>query len=106
MGVFFPQYIYKWAKQGFATKTWNQKDSQSIEWKNTDSLVRKNFLAEKSLKKVMLALFRDMKGPITIDFLEKVQMYFFTTLGKTYIIYCMNLVYVYVSVCVGVNAFI
>ena len=31
----------------------------------------KKFWAEQSVKKVMLTVFWDMKGPITIDFLEK-----------------------------------
>ena len=44
---------------------------QSIERKHTDSSVKKMFLARTSVKKVMLTVFWDMKGLISIDFLEK-----------------------------------
>ena len=42
-----------------------------MEWKHRDSLVNKKFWVQQSLKKVMLTVFWDMKGPITVDFLEK-----------------------------------
>ena len=42
---------------------------QSMEWKHP--LVKKKFNTKWSVKKVMLTVFLDMKGPITIDFLEK-----------------------------------
>ena len=45
---------------------------KSIEWKCTDSQVKKKFREQYSVKKVMLTVFWDMKGLITIDFLEKV----------------------------------
>ena len=43
----------------------------SMEWKHTDTLVKKKFWVQQSVKKVMLTVFLDMKGPIIIDFLEK-----------------------------------
>ena len=42
-----------------------------MEWKHTDSVVKKMFWAHQSLKKVMLTVFWDMKGLITIDFPQK-----------------------------------
>ena len=43
-----------------------------MEWKHTDSPVKKKrFQVQWSVKKVMLTVFWDMKGRITIDFLEK-----------------------------------
>ena len=45
---------------------------QSMKWKHANSPVKKKFQAQQSVKKVMLALFRNMEGPIIIDFLEKV----------------------------------
>ena len=37
----------------------------------TDSPVKEKFHAQQSVKKVMLTKFRDMKGPIIIDFFGK-----------------------------------
>ena len=49
---------------------WNR---QSMVWKHTDSQVKKMFLAQESVKKVILIiLFKDMKELITSDFFEKV----------------------------------
>ena len=42
-----------------------------MEWIHTDSQVKNEFLAQPSVKKVMMTVFWDMKWPITIDFLEK-----------------------------------
>ena len=42
-----------------------------MNWKHTDSWVKKTFWAQHSVKKVILKVFLSMKGPITIDFLEK-----------------------------------
>ena len=44
---------------------------QSMEWKHTDSPIKKKFQAQWSVKEVMLTVFWCMKEPITIDFLEK-----------------------------------
>ena len=44
---------------------------QSLEWKHIDSPAKKKFRIQHSVKKVMLTVFCDMKGTITIDFLEK-----------------------------------
>ena len=38
-----------------------------MEWKYTDCLVKKKFWSQWLIKKVMLTVFWDMKGPITID---------------------------------------
>ena len=44
---------------------------QLIEWKHIDSLVKKKFQVQQSVKKVMLIVFQNMKVPMTIGFLEK-----------------------------------
>ena len=44
---------------------------QFMKWKHTDSPVKKKFRARRSVKNVMCIVFRNMKGPITINFLEK-----------------------------------
>ena len=46
------------------------KKKQSMEWKYTDSSLKKRFWAQQSAK-VMLIVFWDMKGLITIDLTEK-----------------------------------
>ena len=43
----------------------------SIEWKCTDSLVKKKFQVHQSVKEAMLTVFCNMKGSIAISFLEK-----------------------------------
>ena len=47
---------------------------QIMEMKYTDSPKKKTIRAQLSIKKVMLIVFWDVKGPITIDFLEKEQL--------------------------------
>ena len=47
---------------------------QSMEWKYTDSLRKKKFWVQQSVKKVILTVFWDIKGFITIDFFEKVRL--------------------------------
>ena len=44
---------------------------QTMKWKQTDSLVKKKFQAQGSVKKIMLIVFWDMKGSISIELLEK-----------------------------------
>ncbi|BFZ13665.1 hypothetical protein BsWGS_16704 [Bradybaena similaris] len=44
---------------------------QSMEWKHVGSPVKKKFKSQRSTRKVMLTVFWDMQGPITISFLEK-----------------------------------
>ena len=44
---------------------------QSMEWKHTNSPVKKKFKSQRSTGKVMLTVFWDMQGPITISYLEK-----------------------------------
>ena len=41
----------------------------SIEWKHTGFLVKKKYQGQKSVKKVMLPVFMNMKAPSTIDIL-------------------------------------
>ena len=62
--------LYKWAKYRFATTNLNQKDSS---WnRNTLTLwQRKNTRESCQWNKADHAVFWDMKGPITIDFLAK-----------------------------------
>ena len=40
-------------------------------YKHTDSPVKKKFPVHRSVKKVMLIVFYDMEGPITINLFEK-----------------------------------
>ena len=53
---FTPKNVYKHTKHGFATMSPSQK-GQFIEWKYTDSLVKKKFWVQQSEKKVMLTVF-------------------------------------------------
>ena len=61
--------VYKLAKHSFATTSLSQKD---ITWNgNTVTAVKKEFRAQRSVKKVMLTVFLNVKGFITKDFLDK-----------------------------------
>ena len=42
-----------------------------MEWKHIDFMLKKKFWVQQSVKEVMLTVFLDRKGPITIDFPEK-----------------------------------
>ena len=42
-----------------------------MEWKHTDTSVKKKILVKQSIKKIMLTVFWDMKRLITIDFFDK-----------------------------------
>ena len=44
---------------------------EKTDWRHTNSPVKKKFWALRLIKKIMLNIFRDMKGPMSIDFLEK-----------------------------------
>ena len=44
---------------------------QSIQWKSTDSPVKKRFRVLWLIKYVMRTVFKDMKGLVTLDFLKK-----------------------------------
>ena len=44
---------------------------QPLERKHTNSLVKKKLQAQQPVKKVMLTIFWNMKGSISINFLEK-----------------------------------
>ena len=57
--------VYKQNKHVFELKRWSMK------WKHTNSPVKKKSQAQWSEKKIILTVFWDMKGPITIDFFEK-----------------------------------
>ena len=54
---------------GLQLRAWVKKTVHKVE--NIDSPVKKKFPAQRPVKKVILTVFWDMKGPITIDFLEK-----------------------------------
>jgi histone-lysine N-methyltransferase SETMAR len=41
---------------------------QSLEWKRVTSSVKKKFKSQRATRKVMLTVFWDMQGPITLDF--------------------------------------
>ena len=45
-----------------------------IEWKQNDLRMKKTFLVQQSVKKGMLTVSWDAKGPIIIAFLEKVEL--------------------------------
>ena len=62
--------VYKLAKYEFRTLSLCRKDSPWNE-RLADSPVNKTFRAQRSVKKVILAVFWDMQGPTIIDFLEK-----------------------------------
>ena len=68
---FSQRNVYKWAKYEFTVMGLSEKD---MEWKDTGSLVNKKFLTLWLEKNVILTVFWDMKEPITIDFLQKVQL--------------------------------
>ena len=59
--------VIKWAKHRIATMS----KRQSMEWKHTDSLIKKKFQVKWLVKNVMLTVFWNMQGPTTIDFFEK-----------------------------------
>ena len=42
---------------------------KTVKWKHPDSLIKKKFWVQWSVKKVMLTIFCDMKEPVIIDFL-------------------------------------
>ena len=62
---FSKENVYKRFKHEFKSKR------QFMDWKHTDSLLKKIFRAQWSLKMFHLTDFWDMKEPITTDFLEK-----------------------------------
>ena len=56
------------------TSVWHYEPEskwQSMEWKHVGSLVKKKFKSQQSTRKVILTVFWDMQGPITISFLQK-----------------------------------
>ena len=72
----------------------SESKRQTMESKQTDSPVNEKFRVQQSVKKVMLIVFKDMKGPITIDFLEKVatvKQYFWSPIPNA--IFYLNLFY-------------
>ena len=58
-----------WLNKGLPQKTWVEKAIDRL--KHTDSPLKKKVRGQMSAKKVMLAVYWDIKGPITRDFLEK-----------------------------------
>ena len=70
---------------------------ESIKWKHIDFPVNKKFWAQRSVKKVILTVFWNRKGPMTIDFHKKrgncKQRFLMpTTTAKFLLIYWMTLV--------------
>ena len=49
---------------------WRSQGIQSMEWKLPDSPVKKKFLAQQSVRNVMLIVFWVIKGPIITGVLE------------------------------------
>ena len=82
---------------------WVKKTIHGVE---TYSLIMKKFQLPQSVKKVMLTVFWEMKGPATIDFLQKGITVNSTSncelLSQIHFIYWMTLLYIYVCVCVCV----
>ena len=66
---FSKKNLYKWAKHRIVTTSWSKKDSYG--GGNMDSLIKKKFQAQQSVKKVMLTVFWNMNRPITTDLFEK-----------------------------------
>ncbi|XP_067947100.1 histone-lysine N-methyltransferase SETMAR-like [Watersipora subatra] len=48
-----------------------ESKQQSLRWKHPSSPVTKKFRVQRSVKKVMLTVFWDVRGPITVSFLEQ-----------------------------------
>ena len=72
-----------------------------MEWKYTDSPVRKKFQAQWLVKKVMLTVFWNMKGPIHIDSLEKdatVNSAFYNQLLRQNSSYLLNVTVLYIYI--------
>ena len=57
--------------QGYTRVFHNELELQSMVWKSTNSLVKKKFRSQQSLKKVTQIIFCFIKRLITVDFLEK-----------------------------------
>ena len=65
------------------------------------SLVKKKFLAQSSVKKVILTFFWVIEGPMTIDLLEKdasVNNTFYCQLCRQYLPYLLNDPYIYIYI--------
>ena len=56
------RWVVSYIRRGWKDNPWNG---------NTDSPIKKKIWVQQSIKKDMLIVFCDMKGPITIDFVEK-----------------------------------
>ena len=67
--MFSNKKLYKYIKHVFSTTRLRWKDS--IECKHTDSPVKKRFLVQQSVKKVMPTVFWKIKRFMTIDFIKK-----------------------------------
>ena len=95
--VLIKNNVYKFTKHRFATTSLSWKDSQLSE--NTLSLrKRKKFLVPQSVKKIMLTVFWQMKGSMTIDFLIKgssVNSAFYCQIHLMYWIY-LEYIYLYI----------
>ena len=79
---FCPKNVYKWANMGLPLHIWVENTLHVVD---TDSSVKKKFWAQQSVKKVMLTVFWNIKGPYATDFFEKG-----TTVNSAY--YCFLIV--------------
>ena len=79
-----PCEIFRWKCNLYKEAYFSQKcffhydpelNRQYTEWKHTDSPVKKKSGAHWSIKKVIQTVFWDMKGAITIGFLENYKQY-------------------------------
>ena len=97
--------VTKRALHGFATRSLSRKSSL---WsRNTDSPVRKKNRAQRTVKKIMLTIFLNMKRPLTMNFLKKdasVNSDSYWQLLKQYFtlfIECLSCIYIYIYIYKG-----
>ena len=93
---FWSKNIYKWTNHGFGTKY-----TDFLAKKNNDFQVKKTFLVLWSAKKVMLTVTRDMKEPMTHDFLKEgatVYRAFYCQLVKQNLPYLLNDPHIYIYI--------
>ena len=93
--------VYMWAKHKFVMRSLSGKDIPWIGKSLTFQQIKK-FHVQWSIKKVLLTIFWDMKGPVTIDFLEKgvtVKNASYWEHQRQYsFFYWMTLVYIYIYI--------
>ena len=85
---FLKKNVYKEAKHVYYNKPESKR--QFMEWKHSNSSINKKLWAQQSVKKILLIVFWDMKGPSLLISLKKV-LFIADSLGKIHLIYRMTL---------------